>query len=499
MSATIPGSDIDLPGFPAELIDLEASAAVAAALPRPGPLAASAVRTGLAVLLPCMVLLLWPAMLNGYPLVFADTGTYLGQAIQHYLGWDRPAFYSLFLFLLHWKISTWPIVVVQSLLTLYVLNAAMRAFAPGLTHRMLLPLCAVLAVLTPLPWFVDQIMPDLFTTLMTILLAILVLAPAQFAGLEMLAIAALCTAMVAFHLSHVWIGLGLLAILLPARRLLGATKPLGLRGLALAASPLLAAVVMLCTVNCAAFGRLSVSPFGNVFLLARLLYDGPAEAVLERDCATEHWHLCRFVDMLPPHQTLYPSSDNFLWEPKGPVSSLGGAKLLSLEAGAIISRALHEQPLQVLRASLSNFGHQLLRFESGDGLHAWSAQVGPVISRHFPAAEARAFLGARQSRGLLQVPHWMRLLHGLGYVLGVAGTLACLVLAIMRRSPMALLCAAVLLCLLGNAAVTGILSGPHDRYQNRVIWIALLAPLLVGAERLARAKQRPPAQFGTPV
>jgi hypothetical protein len=35
-------------------------------------------------------LLLWPAFWNGYPLVFSDTGTYLSQAINHYIGWDRP-------------------------------------------------------------------------------------------------------------------------------------------------------------------------------------------------------------------------------------------------------------------------------------------------------------------------------------------------------------------------------------------------------------------------
>ena len=486
MSATIPGSDFEMPRVDAGLI------AGRAAAPDPIPRVRAPAWADVAIIVPSAAILLWPALMNGYPLVFSDTGTYLSQAIQHYLGWDRPAFYSLFLFVLHWKISTWPVVVAQSMLTLYVLSAALRAFAPGVPRHMLLPLCVVLAVLTPLPWFVGQIMPDLFTSLVAILLAILVLAPAGFAALEMLAIAGLATAMISFHLSHVWIGIGLLAILLPTRRWLGATTSLGLRGAALAVSPLLAAVIMLCSVNCAAFGRLSVSPFGNVFLLARLLYDGPAQAVLERDCATEHWHLCRFTDILPPHQTLYPNSDNFLWEAKGPLTSLGGAKLFSLEAGAIISHALHEQPLQILRTSMANFGHQLLRFRSGDGLHAWPAQVGPVIAGHFPAAEARAFLGARQNRGLLTFPGWLQFLHALGYGLGVAGTIGCLAVAIIRRNPIALLCAAVLLCLLGNAAVTGILSGPHDRYQNRVIWIALLAPLLMGAQYLVVLARRSP-------
>src|SRR5262249_9145888 len=55
-------------------------------------------------------ILLWPAAWNGYPLVFADTGTYLSQAIEHYIGWDRPVFYSLFLLPLHMTLTTWPVI-----------------------------------------------------------------------------------------------------------------------------------------------------------------------------------------------------------------------------------------------------------------------------------------------------------------------------------------------------------------------------------------------------
>ena len=53
-------------------------------------------------------LLLWPAVWNGYPIVFADTGTYLSQAINRYLGWDRPPFYSIFLLALHWLLHQMP-------------------------------------------------------------------------------------------------------------------------------------------------------------------------------------------------------------------------------------------------------------------------------------------------------------------------------------------------------------------------------------------------------
>jgi hypothetical protein len=52
-------------------------------------------RTTALVLALAAILLLWPAFWNGYPLVFADSGTYLSQAIERYVGWDRPIFYRI--------------------------------------------------------------------------------------------------------------------------------------------------------------------------------------------------------------------------------------------------------------------------------------------------------------------------------------------------------------------------------------------------------------------
>ncbi len=46
---------------------------------------------------------------------------------------------------------------------------------------------------------------------------------------------------------------------------------------------------------------------------------------------------------------------------------------------------------------------------------------------------------------------------------------------------MAGLAAVVLTALLANAFATGALSGPHDRYQARLAWLVLLAPLAYAA------------------
>ncbi len=437
----------------------------------------------------CLALLIWPALLNGYPLVFADTGTYLSQAIKHYIGWDRPAVYSVFLLLTHWKITTWSSVLIQAGLVVYVLDAVRRGFVPKLPRGFLLPIVGLLCVATPLPWFASQLMPDVFTSMLVVVLALLLVRPDTIGTVENRMLILFAAWMIGAHLSNVWITLLLLVALIPTRRLLGATSPFDWRAAGSVLAPAALAMLVLCTVNLYAFKRFTLSPFGNVFLLARLVYDGPAEMTLEKDCANTKWRLCSYLPVLPPHAATFPSSDHFLWRLDGPVARLGGAKLVSAEAKQIIFRTVQEHPGLVLKTAFGNLQRQLLRFRSGDGLNAWPRQVGPILHQSFPALEIRLFQDSRQSRGELTVPVWLCALHRAAFWLGLAFTAICLVVAVRRHHPVALLCAAVLLCLFCNAAVTGILSGPHDRYQNRVIWLALLTPLLFGQTIWAVARE----------
>ena len=53
------------------------------------------------------LLLLWPALLNGYPLVFIDTHAYLAQTIVPRMAWDKPWVYGPFLHLGHWQLTLW--------------------------------------------------------------------------------------------------------------------------------------------------------------------------------------------------------------------------------------------------------------------------------------------------------------------------------------------------------------------------------------------------------
>jgi hypothetical protein len=425
--------------------------------------------TALVITLSATVLL-WPALWNGYPLVFADTGTYLSQAVERYFGWDRPIFYSLFLFPLHMTLTTWPAIMAQALLVAYAMHMVRRILLPATAAWWLLPGVALLSIATALPWIAAQLMPDIFTPLLVLVLAMLILVPEQLSPRERLAMVAFATFMIAAHLSHLPLALVLLLVLLPLRLWLGAAAPLGRRGLMAVSAPLVLAVALLMTINIAGFGRAAVSPYGNMYLLARIIYDGPGRDVLRRHCPQSGWQLCTQIDRLPS------TSDEFLWREDGPVVAAGGAKLLSTEADAIIAAALWEEPLVELRMFTMNALEQGTRFASGDGLQAWPVAVTPWIAREFPQFEYAAYAAARQTREKLEVPSWLQAIHAGVALLGVAGCGLVLPLAIVRRQVIAGFASAVLLALLTNATITGGLSGPQDRYQCRLMW---LAPLIV--------------------
>lgn len=354
------------------------------------------------------VLLLWPAALNGYPIVFADTGTYLSQAIEHYLGWDRPPFYSAFLLPLHMRLTLWPVIVVQAVLVCHTLDLVRRVLLPSSGAWLLVMLVSALSGLTWLPWLTCEIMPDLFTPLLVMALALLVLAPERLSGMERVWLVLFSAFMIAAQQSSVPFALAITAFLLLLR------PPARLIGCAWLVAPTLLAMTALVGVNVAGHGRASLSPFGNVFLLARVIYDGPGMDVLRRDCPQAGWRLCPELDRFPA------TSDEFLWLPDSPVMRAGGHKAVSADADAIIQRALTAEPGRALKAFLANWWEQLGRFESGDGFEPWPDTVSPWITREFPPFERAAYQAAGQTQGVLSMPTWLATVHRIVALIGVA-------------------------------------------------------------------------------
>jgi hypothetical protein len=115
--------------------------------------------------------------------------------------------------------------------------------------------------------------------------------------------------------------------------------------------------------------------------------------------------------------------------------------------------------------------------------------VTPWIEREFPRFEAATYGASRQSLDQLRLPTWLRALH---VATALGGVAVCCWLTIRRRYLASGFAAAALLAVLVNATITGGLSGPHDRYQSRIMWLPPLVALM-GVAAL-RAKAGPPGR-----
>ena len=98
---------------------------------------------------------------------------------------------------------------------------------------------------------------------------------------------------------------------------------------------------------------------------------------------------------------------------------------------------------------------------------------------------------ARQQRSFITFGP-INLVHVPVALISTALVFAMLIAAVFRRrmDDVTLLTATVCLALLGNAVICGVISGPHDRYGSRLVWIATCT-LMIAAMMRFSARSKP--------
>ncbi len=406
----------------------------------------------------------WPALLNGYPIVFSDTAGLGEMGLLPTMGWDKPWVYGPLIVLFHWGRTLWGVVVAQTILLSAMLWLTGEATRMGgrLRH---VAVCGVLAVASAAPWFATFVMPDIFAPLTV--LGVFVLAWGRCLPRAVtVAVGAVTAVAIASHLTHLIIAAACLAAILLIRP----------RRVFIATVPLLAALAWLLGSNAVGNGIIGISPYGSVFALARLQADGPAADYLHSICPDPAYHFCGYAAGLPM------DSDAFLWEPKGPIwGNDSGPTLVAAEASRIVSATIRYEPLQVARDAMLNALRQLFQADVGDTLAPSHLEVtvGLLLRTYFPAAELSRFEAARQVNGdLPALAQPLAALRTVVLALGAAGSMALIVLGWRNHPALAALALTVIAGVAGNAFATGALSGPHDRYGARIAWLVIVPPMM---------------------
>jgi putative flippase GtrA len=442
-----------------------------------------------------LILLLAPAIYNGFPLVFSDSGTYLRIAIEMYGWWDRPFYYSFFLYPLHLRLTLWPIVLAQATLALAVIAVFLRQCLGRIPGAHMTLLLSVLAVATSIGVVADQVMPDIFTPLMLLSICILVFFPETLSRVERGFLCLVLLMSVCFHQANFLIALPTLAAAWLCQSL-AQRRWSGLRPFALPALLVLLGLALIVAPNYVFHRQLVVSRGSGVFLLAKLIDDGVALDYLEAACPQRGYSICRqlpviraYKDHLTPEQERFESTADFvLWE--GPLIAAGGYETVATYAASVSSAAIRQEPLQFLQASARGFWKQLLYVRTGDELHRYGDEMSitKAIARYFPARVNAAYERSRQERGVLNFAGWSTFHTIIAVLSGIL--LVALLFADSTGARLAAVSGTLLAAIAANALVTGALSSPHDRYQSRVMCLLTLAAMML-SYRWYRSRFRP--------
>jgi hypothetical protein len=412
-------------------------------------------------------MLLAPALWNGYPLLQWDTGGYLARWYEGYLVPSRSTVFGLYL---HFGEDSgfWINLGIQALASLWILQLTLRVF--GLLRPMrLLGLSLALILTTALPWLASMLLTDIFAGLSVLSLFILVLHGEKISAIEKFSLFAFTAFAAATHSATLAVLLGLICVGWIAKPFLPAR--IAVSGLMQGTLTILAGALMLLAANFALSGKLAWTPGGTGVAFGRMLQDGIVARYLRDHCPQQPLKLCPYRDQLPA------TADAFLWG-NSMFNTLGRFKGMDDEMGFIVTHSLADYPLWQAEAAVVATAEQLVHVATGEGSNGWLPHTYGIIERYIPA-QLKAMRAAHQQHWDINFAavNWLHIPVALVSMLAVFGLLAS---SIWRRrlDDLTLLAATVSLALLGNAVVCGVISGPHDRYGARLVWVATFTVLL---------------------
>ena len=423
------------------------------------------------------LILLGPAFWNGYPLLQSDTGGYLARWYEGYLVPSRSTVFGLYL---HFGEHSyfWINLAIQALSTMWILQLTLRVFGLAGPWR-LFGVCVVLTLTTALPWLASMLLTDIFAGLSVLSLFILVLHGDKISGIEKGMLFAFTAFAAATHSATMAVLLGLCCAGWIARPFLRGR--IAATGLAQGTLTIATGAVMLLSANFALSGHLAWTPGGYGIAFARMLQEGIVTRYLHDHCPTQHFKLCPYRDDLPE------TADDFLWSRETVFNRLGRFAGMSDEMGYIAVHALAEYPLWQAEEALMAAGEQMLKVATGENTDHPTLTHTYGIFRDYLRQQLKVLDAARQQRSFITFGP-INLVHVPVALVSTLLVFAMLLAAVFRRriDDMALLSATVCLALLGNAVICGVISGPHDRYGSRLIWIATFALLIARLKRLQR-------------
>lgn len=421
-----------------------------------------------------------PALYNGFPLVFSDSGAYIFSGLEGFLPEDRPMFYGLWIWMSSLGTSLWWTIIFQSIALSFVfINTCHDFFQIKMPNTVILAM--LLSAFTGVGWYCSQIMPDIWLAISFLsLLHLLFHNKLKW----IFALLAICGML--FHNSHIPIiiisllGIFLISITRNHSFNINWRWPL---------STIAISILVLLISNGIIKDQWTPFRGGHVYVMGRLIDTGILSTYLNEKCGSKNFRICAYKDSLPP------DSRNFLWDPESPLTKEGGWSKVKLEYNDIIRDAL-TTPKYLVRfigQSVTGTLGQLFQNDVGSGLTTdWYSSSGSppyaAIKMHYPH-QLNSYLLSRQNTNLWGQGLDFSRISFINQILLLMGII--LILIPGWYSPnQNLLFLIFLQLILANAFVVATFANVYDRLQGRITWILVALTLAYLTQKLQHRLQR---------
>ena len=430
-----------------------------------------------------IIVLILPALNNGFPLMFYDSGTYIMNGHNEVVPIDRPILYCLFISVFN---SLWMAIIVQAMIVYYIIFRFVSTLEIKTNPALVTFVCvALLSALTSLSHYTSQIIPDILLSL-SVLAFLSLMKSEKIHSAEIFLLLILIGFFNSTHLSNIpvytasTVAFILLASLFPKITTLQLTR----KKILFAAGALAFSWLTIPSVNYYYNRGFTFSEAKNVIMIANLAENGLLNKYLKKTCETQPNSLCEYQD-----STM--TIGFFLWDGKRSPLYKGGCYDTSFtdcwrkkndEYGEIISGLFRDKEIrsELMDIAFNNSVRQMITFWHTQLPKNSEAQsVNYPIKKYYPE-EYPNYKNSTQEYKALYFEN-QDLLLVLTVILSVLIILITVINGRYKKLPQGIQSLLVMLAFIlpVNAVLCSALSTISFRYQGRLIWLVVFAALLI--------------------
>jgi len=425
------------------------------------------------------IILMTPALLNNFPFLYPDTGTYLVCAFNDEVSELRPVTYGLFMRHTSLMESFWFVVFVQAIIVSWTVHAFSFAFFKNLPRITPFVIIIVLTLMTGLGEVTGMLMPDFLTPVMILSMAILLFGELKISWKIISCL--LLWFSVACHHSNPYTSFFLLIIFLFAGLIYYWKYKITLfnyRRFILSMFLVIAGFFTIPTLHWYCSGEFYWSKAKSIFITNRINQMGLLTPYLQKHCKDDNFKLCVAKDSIPY---------DFLWDSNSPLNKTGGWTAND-EAYSFMLKDFFKQPYFARKFIIKTIENGVIQFFTIEGRlfgpEREGGYVGDVIKRLWPETipsikRSMQYADLWSSKTLQVFQRFLfygsLLLFGLVFIFGYGNKIS--------RNHKAI-AVFILLGVLMNAFICAGISMVDMRFQYRVAWLIPFITILILADQI---------------